>query len=390
MTDYDDSHNLTGFTYGPISVTTVGGTTAPLPAPDMVSIAASATSGVPANPLLPSANPGQTIVVNGSRLKVAKNGSSYDASYLLIPTIDAAGVRKELSVAPTTASPDGTSMTIVVPNNAVTGPVGIMGDPQGTSFILQIVPVVTAILPSTTTVQVNGKGLIEGGTLYRFGDLEVLDASTSIAGADVDSNRNDRAIVAATVVGGTVTVTTAGGTSAPLSFGALRAQRYDEPDSLIPQQSNSDTRFTDEILQGIITDAHEQLSEVLDASGHLAEWPHVDWQVTDLPGDLLGFFAGQTVFIDRDAAGWGWFVDRSLIKRSESNPIEPEQESRMDLLTVVLHELGHVLGLDHDVEGAMVESLARGVRCADLEHDHDLLVDQAFGQWDDPLDAGSQ
>lgn len=203
------------------------------------------------------------------------------------------------------------------------------------------------------------------------------------AGADVDSNRNDRAIVAATVVGGTVTVTTAGGTSAPLSFGALRAQRYDEPDSLIPQQSNSDTRFTDEILQGIITDAHEQLSEVLDASGHLAEWPHVDWQVTDLPGDLLGFFAGQTVFIDRDAAGWGWFVDRSLIKRSESNPIEPEQESRMDLLTVVLHELGHVLGLDHEDGGLMSESLAPGQRLSRQETELAALADLCFEKWDD-------
>ena len=217
-TDDDAGHDLAGLPLGPISVTTLGGTIAPLAAPDMVSIAANATLGSPANPLLPSANPGQAIVVNGSRLKVAQNNVSY-ASSLLFQTIDAAGVRAERSVQSTSASPDGTSMTIVVPANAVTGPVGIMGDPQGTSLLLQIVPVVTSIVPSTTTVRVNGKGLIEGGTLYRFGDLEVLDGSTSIAGANVDASNNDRATVSAAVGSGILTVTTAGGTSAPIAFG---------------------------------------------------------------------------------------------------------------------------------------------------------------------------
>jgi hypothetical protein len=35
---------------------------------------------------------------------------------------------------------------------------------------------------------------------------------------------------------------------------------------------------------------------------------------------------------------------------------------RIDLLTVVLHELAHVLGLEHQEEGLLGESLAAGVR----------------------------
>ena len=34
----------------------------------------------------------------------------------------------------------------------------------------------------------------------------------------------------------------------------------------------------------------------------------------------------------------------------------------MDLLTVVMHEMGHVLGLDHEATGVMQETLDPGTR----------------------------
>ena len=84
----------------------------------------------------------------------------------------------------------------------------------------------------------------------------------------------------------------------------------------------------------------------------LAALSGVTVQVADLPSGMLGEEVGKTILIDRDAAGYGWFVDPTPTKDEEFTPgnqqlraIDPRAVDRIDLLTVVEHELGHVLGL---------------------------------------------
>ncbi len=88
-----------------------------------------------------------------------------------------------------------------------------------------------------------------------------------------------------------------------------------------------------------------------------AQWARlqtVQWQITDLPAGRLGTASGSTVFLDRDADGLGWFVDPTPSTAEEFSPFSPTSlraldsgpaAGRVDLLTVLSHELGHILGL---------------------------------------------
>ncbi len=75
---------------------------------------------------------------------------------------------------------------------------------------------------------------------------------------------------------------------------------------------------------------------------------HTKVHVGNLPRAELGFALPGEIWIDRTAAGWGW-----------STTGDP---GRMDLVTVVTHELGHVLRLEHSDEGVMEARLTPGVR----------------------------
>jgi Ca2+-binding RTX toxin-like protein len=85
-------------------------------------------------------------------------------------------------------------------------------------------------------------------------------------------------------------------------------------------------------------------------------------QVGDLAADTLGHTEGRTVWIDANAAGYGWSVNGGA----------------MDLATVVSHEFGHVLGFKHEEEGVMQGSLEPGLHylleAAGFDADPDLPI----------------
>ena len=96
--------------------------------------------------------------------------------------------------------------------------------------------------------------------------------------------------------------------------------------------------------------------------------------VADLPGAYLGKIDDGQIYLDRDAAGHGWFIDPTpavdeeftrLGDSSQMLAIDARAVDRMDLLTVLEHELGHVAGLgdlDSDIDSLMSGTLATGVR----------------------------
>ena len=89
----------------------------------------------------------------------------------------------------------------------------------------------------------------------------------------------------------------------------------------------------------------------------------IDVRVADLGGRTLGKAADGVIWLDDNAAGRGWFVDRTPQSDSEFTRRGNQGELyRMDLLTVLEHEVGHLLGRGHEAGGLMLEDLTAGTR----------------------------
>ncbi|MFP6613072.1 MAG: NosD domain-containing protein [Pirellulales bacterium] len=102
----------------------------------------------------------------------------------------------------------------------------------------------------------------------------------------------------------------------------------------------------------------------------------VEFVIADLPGATLGLTVGNLITIDFNAAGYGWYIDTTPRDDKEFSASQPALRIPLfvDLLTVVMHELGHVTGLEdlHDEkeedekgkEELMYATLQPGIRKA--------------------------
>jgi VCBS repeat-containing protein len=94
----------------------------------------------------------------------------------------------------------------------------------------------------------------------------------------------------------------------------------------------------------------------------------------DLTGGALGQTTGSTITLDTTASGNGWFIDTTPSDNSEYLPTSTPNEwiakagsaaaGKMDMLSVLLHEYGHALGIDHNpnAHDYMGTTLTAGVR----------------------------
>lgn len=124
-------------------------------------------------------------------------------------------------------------------------------------------------------------------------------------------------------------------------------------------------RLTQAELTSILPEAIEEWAAARLPAAEIARMDGVTAKITALPPGYLGGapIGGSVIYLSPDAAGYGWFVDAA----PWSDALAKATVGHEDLLTVVMHELGHVLGLN-DLDPAtfpddlLAETLATGVR----------------------------
>jgi hypothetical protein len=123
--------------------------------------------------------------------------------------------------------------------------------------------------------------------------------------------------------------------------------------------------------------ASRAIDDLAAAGFNVSGLSQADFHVADLPGSLLGLTYQHTIWIDQNAQGYGWYTDLSPSSNAAFTQITGANEvqaapgspayGHVDLLTVVTHELGHVLGfpsIDPGVLGHdwMTATLETGIR----------------------------
>ena len=90
------------------------------------------------------------------------------------------------------------------------------------------------------------------------------------------------------------------------------------------------------------------------SEGAMARLNRATFEIVDLPDGQLGNSTLLRVTIDHNGAGYGWSSDVST---------DAPAPGKMDLLTAVMHELGHVLGKRHGEQpDLMADRLPTDVR----------------------------
>ena len=119
-------------------------------------------------------------------------------------------------------------------------------------------------------------------------------------------------------------------------------------------------------LNPIVAEAISQWSAFSLVKNSDIDLGQVTFEITDLSGEALAQTDGMTVWVDATAADRGWFVDSTPTDNSEFDQTDDthltaardsEAVGRIDLLTVMLHEVGHIVGFGHDDNPAVMDEV---------------------------------
>ncbi|MEO0444823.1 MAG: autotransporter-associated beta strand repeat-containing protein, partial [Verrucomicrobiota bacterium] len=140
----------------------------------------------------------------------------------------------------------------------------------------------------------------------------------------------------------------------------------------IPEPVSADDEgeflLTQADVENLAEEAAKRWAETGLTEEQLAALGQVTYQIADLGENYLGATEGFVITIDDDAAGRDWFVDETADLDEEfsgsgtrliANPDSAGSDG-VDLLSILIHEQGHVLGLG-DIDRSGSESVMHGL-----------------------------
>ncbi|WP_298864725.1 peptidylprolyl isomerase [uncultured Gimesia sp.] len=164
--------------------------------------------------------------------------------------------------------------------------------------------------------------------------------------------------------------------------------------SQINLQESQAQNLAQQNIEPVLNAAKNDLAKVHGDAVH-EKLADVEIKLVELPGTQLAKAEPETntIYLDINAAGWGWFVDSTPLLNEEFNEspsgifdaaLFSTADGYIDLLTVLIHELNHLLGQEHTHESPVLESeLDPGVRKL-ASQEKILETDNFFGHYLDP------
>ncbi len=342
-----------------VIVTSPGGASAQTSADQFTYVAPPAVTA-----LAPSSGP----TAGGTSVTITGTGFSAATSVLFGSTA-ASSFTVNSSVQISATAPAQSAGTVHV---TVTTAYGTSATSSADQYTYVAAPTVTAVVPPMgptgggTSVTITGTNF-SGATAVTFGTSA---ASSFTVNSSTQITATSPAHSAGTVH---VTVTTAGGTSATSSsdqFTYGMPLYFAGPAVEPPEGAPVLTRGQ---VQPLLHEGIRRWTQALADDEVRQQLRHVEIRLTDLADNLLGLTTGQVIWIDQNAAGHGWFVDRTFRSDLEFDIIVSQNElqasdgspaaGKVDLLTGIMHELGRVLGFpDAGEHQLMAPALGLGIR----------------------------
>jgi hypothetical protein len=237
----------------------------------------------------------------------------------------------------------------------------------------------SGIAKNDVRINVTGNDL-NGTNTFEFFDFDITLNLNETSGASLQVTQASDAALAAANGGSTVssfanppnTITYNAGTPPLPPLPLLAAEGGIESASGTP----GDHDLTSPELSAIVQAAVSRWADAGLTDAQLSALDGLQFEIGDLGGSYLGVSAPGLIVIDNDAGGYGWFIDSTPFDDVEfghalsATQLQTDPSGapagQMDLLSAVMHEIGHALGLDHAHDGSggdlMSDALVTGER----------------------------